>query len=108
MPTADEIRQSAQQILLGKEAAQSDRLHLAKQSLDAAETICFLGFSFNPDNLDKLGADSFGGKRLVGTRKGMTGADVHAAYSYFNSPQENYLLDQSARGLFNFVTLFSR
>lgn len=108
-PTAIEVMACVPGIQLGNDALRSEEVMKAHAYLNEAEVICFLGFSFNKDNLDVLQASSHAtNKAVYGTRRGMSGADVGAAYNYFNSPRKDYLIDREVRGFFDVVDVFSR
>lgn len=78
----------------------------AQTILDEAEVICFLGFSFHPDNLNRLNARILGNKTLCGTRKDMSEASCGEVYRCFNSPRRDYLYNCAARQFFDRFNLF--
>jgi hypothetical protein len=105
--TVENINACAGQIRLVDDEIALAMLRDVHTVLEAAHTICFIGFSFHPDNLDRLNAGpSLGNKTLCGTRQGMSSVDVDRVYRRFNSPRRNYLSDCSARQLFDVVDLF--
>ena len=105
--TPDDIRACAEQIRLVDEEISPETIRSVRTMLETAERICFLGFSFHSDNLNRLGANQWiGNKTVWGTRHGMSEADVSVVYRRFNSPRQGYLLDRSVRAFFDVVNLF--
>jgi hypothetical protein len=103
---ADEIQRYARDIKLVDDEIDTAVLTDARNRMDHAETICFVGFSFQPENLDRLQAKTLNQKTLFGTCRGMSDADVSRVYRYFNCPRSDYLLPYPARQFFNAVDLF--
>jgi hypothetical protein len=106
-PAAEEVTACIDQIRIGTEAVHSKQLLDARDFLLSAEVICFLGFSFNQDNLDKLQAAAVGSKTLHGTCLGMSAADVERVYQYFKPATDGYLLTVEIRHFFDRVTIFA-
>ena len=74
-----------------------------RQIVAESERLCFLGFSFLKDNLDKLQAGDLGNRTIYGTRLRMSDADVDGAYKYFKSPRQGYLFDCAVRNKLHVV-----
>jgi hypothetical protein len=107
-PTAQEVLACIDQMRLSSEPSAGPDVEKASQWLQQAEVICFLGFGFNTDNLNKLHASGLGNKALHGTRHKMSESDTALAYEYLNSPRQGYLLDATVRRFFDIVNVFSR
>ena len=102
-----DVRRCAGMIRLIDDEIDKSVLATANGYLERAETVCFIGFSFHPDNLDRLQGQSLANKTLHGTCKGMPQAEQERVYRYFNSTQRDYLRDLNARSFFDVVDVFS-
>jgi hypothetical protein len=102
----DEVRQCAAQIRLIDDEIDQALLGQARDLLQDADRVCFLGFSFHPDNLNRLNANRLRDTAMWGTRVGLSSTETQRAYRYFNSPRRDYLLNQTAREFFDSVDLF--
>ena len=102
-----DVRRCVEMIRLVDDEIDKSVLDTAIQYLEHADTICFIGFGFHPDNLDRLHGQALGDKALHGTCQGVPLAEQERVYRYFNSAQRNYLRDLNARSFFDVVDVFS-
>lgn len=70
-----------------------ERFKFAREHMEDADIVCFLGFGYNPTNLERLGVkEVLRGKAVYGSTYGLTGSEVKRIGKYFNH-QINFPLD---------------
>jgi hypothetical protein len=76
--TTDTIRQCASAIKIISEGSEEEpQLVKAREMLNQAEVICFLGFGYHPENLRRLKEDlTLKGKYIFGTMHGITSTEM--------------------------------
>lgn len=73
----------------------------AHRLISEAEIICFLGFGYDPTNLERLKINEFGGgKILLGTAYDLKPAECKLVQSRFNS---QFLIDYTGNGALGFL-----
>jgi hypothetical protein len=76
---AAELRGISERISLISDSIPTKRIQIAREWLNAAQVICFLGFGYHPINLERLAVGSiFPGKTVRGTAMGISSGELDA------------------------------